>query len=67
MANGKKISWKNYKETNIKGPSTFQERPCKKKTKKFRAETNFFQNVNFSQDYQFFKTLKTYYKNSTCY
>ena len=68
MANGKRISWKNYKETNIKDPSTFQERPCKKKKKKkFRAESNFFQNINVSQDYQFFKTLKTYYKNSTCY
>ena len=39
----------------------------KKKKKKFRAESNFFQNINVSQDYQFFKTLKTYYKNSTCY
>ena len=46
MANGKRISWKNYKETNIKDPSTFQERPCKKKKKK-----------NSEQKVTFFKTL----------
>ena len=58
---------KTIKKQTLRIQVHFRKDLVRKKNKKFRAETNFFQNINVSQDYQFFKTLKTYYKNSTCY